>query len=150
MRSATEPLRNLGRQELHRSDNRILTTLGEWPAFYARLCRLIALCRDSEAGKFVGSIEKHMDSLFIFLLEEGVESTNNFAERITGFAVNRRKRSLESNSEKGCRWVERILLLLRTCRLQGRSSFATPVKAMSGYFRGHKPHLTWIRSATAQ
>jgi hypothetical protein len=41
----------------------------------------------SEAGWFVDSIEKHMDSLFTFLIEEGVEPTNDFAERIIRFAV---------------------------------------------------------------
>jgi len=132
--------------------NKDSPTLGEWQAFYARLCRLIALYRDSEseAGKFVRSIEKHMDSLFTFLLEEGVEPTNNFAERIIRFAVIWRKRSQGTNSEKGCRWVERILSLRQTCRLQGRSSFATLVEAMSCYFKGQQPDLAWIRSAASQ
>ncbi|WP_290895650.1 IS66 family transposase [Hoeflea sp.] len=127
-------------------------TLGEWQAFYARLCRLIALYRDSEseAGKLVRSIEKHMDSLFTFLLEEGVEPTNNLAERTIRFAVIWRKRSQGTNSEKGCRWVERILSLRQTCRLQGRSSFATLVEAMACYFRGQRPDLQWIRGAASQ
>ena len=124
-------------------------SLAEWRTFYARLWRLIALYRDSksEAGTFARSIEKHMDSLFTFLLEEGVEPTNNFAERIIRFAVLWRKRSQGTNSDKGCRWVERILSLRQTCRLQGRSTFATLVDAFNCYFKEQKPDLAWIRQA---
>jgi len=127
-------------------------TQGEWRTFYARLCRLIALYRESEseAGTFVRSIETHMDSLFIFLLEEGVEPTNNFAERIIRFAVLWRKRSQGTNSEKGCRWVERILSLRQTCRLQGKSTFTTLVDAFDCYFKEQQPDLSWIRQATQQ
>ncbi|MDH5299525.1 MAG: IS66 family transposase, partial [Desulfobulbaceae bacterium] len=108
-------------------------SVAEWNAFYARLCRLIALYRDSksDAGKFVRSIEEHMDSLFTFLLKEGVEPTNNFAERMIRYAVLWRKRSQGTNSDKGCRWVERIVSLRQTCRLQNRSTFASLVDAFA-------------------
>lgn len=121
----------------------------EITAFYARLCRLIALYRDSksEAGTFARSIEKHMDSLFTFLAEEDVDPTNNFAERIIRYAVLWRKRSQGTNSEKGCRWVERILSLRQTCRLQKRSTFAELVTAFDCFFKERKPELSWIRQA---
>ena len=41
--------------------------------------------------------------------EEGVEPTNNFAERMIRFGVLRRKRFQGTNSDKENRWVERIL-----------------------------------------
>lgn len=118
-------------------------------AFYARLCRLIALYRDSksEAGTFARSIENHMDSLFTFLAEEGVEPTNNFAERIIRYAVLWRKRSQGTSSEKGCRWVERILSLRQTCRLQKRSTFMELTTAFDCFFKEQEPDLSWIRSA---
>jgi transposase len=124
-------------------------TKAEWRAFYARLCRLIALYRDSdsEAGRFVRHIENEMDSLFTFLLEEGVDPTNNFGERMLRFAVLWRKRSQGTSSEKGNRWVERIASLRQTCRLQGKSSFAVLVEAMNCYFKEQKPDLDWIRLA---
>lgn len=124
-------------------------TMAQWNTFYARLCRLIALYRDSEseAGTFVRSLETHMDSLFTFLLEEGVEPTNNFAERMIRYAVLWRKRSQGTNSEKGCRWVERILSLRQTCRLQGRATFTTLVNAFDCYFKEQEPDLDWIRQA---
>ena len=124
-------------------------TKGEWSSFYARLCRLISLYRDSgsDAGRFVRHIENEMDSLFTFLLEENVEPTNNFAERMIRFAVLWRKRSQGTNSEKGNRWVERILSLRQTCRLQGKSTFETLVDAMDSYFKDQEPDLEWIRQA---
>ncbi len=122
-------------------------TKGQLQAFYARICRMIALYRDSksEAGKFARSIEGHFDSLFTFLWEEGVEPTNNHAERTIRYAVLWRKRSLGTQSDKGCRWVERILSLRQTCRLQNRSTFATLTEAFASYFKEQPPDLEWIR-----
>jgi len=124
-------------------------TMAEWRSFYARLCRLIALYRDadSDAGRFVRHLENEMDALFTFLVEEGVEPTNNFAERMIRFAVLWRKRSQGTNSEKGNRWVERILSLRQTCRLQGKSTFEVLVAAMDCYFKDQEPDLAWIRQA---
>ncbi len=125
-------------------------TGAQWRSFYARLCRLIALYRDSdsEAGTFVRHIENEMDALFTFLVEEGVEPTNNFAERMIRFGVLWRKRSQGTRGEKGNRWVERILSLRQTCRLQGKSTFDVLVEAMDCYFKDQQPDLEWIRQAT--
>ncbi|HQN19302.1 MAG TPA: IS66 family transposase [Syntrophobacteraceae bacterium] len=124
-------------------------TLGQWRAFYARLCRLIALYRDSksEAGTFARTLEETMDNLFVFLVEEGVEPTNNFGERIIRFAVLWRRRSQGTKSDKGNRWVERIVSLRQTCRLHMRSSFAVLVDALDSYFKERQPDLAWIRQA---
>ena len=124
---------------------------GEWRAFYARLCRLIGLYRDSksEAGKFVRRIEGEMDSLFTFLTEDGVEPTNNLAERTIRFGVLWRKRSQGTQSDKGCRWVERILSLRQTCKLQCKSTFNVLVDAFSAYFKVQKPDLEWLTKPTA-
>ena len=121
----------------------------EWRTFYARPYRLIALYRgsDSDAGGFVRHLENEMDSLFTFLIEEGVEPTNNFAERMIRFAVLWRKRSYGTKSDKGNRWVERILSLRQTCRLQGKSTFDVLVDAMDCYFKDQEPDLEWIRLA---
>lgn len=124
-------------------------TIGQWRAFYARLCRLIALYRDSKsaAGTFARRLEEEMDSLFVFLIEEGVEPTNNFAERIIRFGVLWRKRSQGTKSEKGNRWVERILSLRQTCRLHNKSTFAVLVEAFDSYFKEQSPELAWISHA---
>ncbi|HSV85156.1 MAG TPA: IS66 family transposase [Levilinea sp.] len=125
-------------------------TKAEWNAFYARFNRLIALYidSDSEAGKLVRHLDTEMGSLFTFLLEEGVDPTNNFGERMLRHAVLWRKRSQGTNSDKGNRWVERIVSLRQTCRLQGKSSFHVLVAAMDAFFKDQQPDLEWIRSAT--
>ena len=124
-------------------------TIGEWRTFFARFCHLIALYRDSEseAGTFARRLEDEMDALFLFLTEEGVEPTNNFGERTIRFAVLWRKRSQGTKSDKGNRWVERILSLRQTSRLHGRSTFDVLVDAMNCFFNGQKPDLSWIYQA---
>jgi len=88
-----------------------------------------------------------MDNLFVFLVEEGVEPTNNFGERIIRFAVLWRRRSQGTKSDKGNRWVERIISLRQTCRLQMRSSFGVLLDALDSYFKERHPDLAWIQQA---
>ena len=59
-------------------------------------------------------------ALWTFVRHDGVEPTNNHAERVLRPAVVWRKRSFGANSERGCRYVERILTASATCRLQAR------------------------------
>lgn len=121
-------------------------TVGEWRAFYARLLRLIA--RNSErkdtAGVFARRLHREIDSLWVFLLENGVPCTNNHAERMLRYAVLWRKRSQGTSGEKGDRWVERILSLRQTCRLHSKSTFHVLVDALKSHFRGEQPDLSWI------
>jgi hypothetical protein len=80
-----------------------LAACGKWAAAeLRRLCRLILRWRDcdSDAGRFVRHIDKEMAALFTFLLEEGVEPTNNLAERMLRFGVLWRKRS-QGNCSQG-------------------------------------------------
>ena len=62
-------------------------TGGEWRAWYARLCHLIDQYHDraDDAGRFVRRLLREMDSLWVFLVQQGVEPTNNRAEvRLVG------------------------------------------------------------------
>lgn len=121
-------------------------TIGEWGAFYARFIRLITLHRDRKdaAGKFALRLHREIDSLWLFLEIAGVTPTNNHAERMLRFAVLWRKRSQGTASEKGNRWVERILSLRQTCRLHSRNLFPTLVEAIRVHFSGHDSDLAWI------
>jgi transposase len=87
-----------------------------------------------------------MDSLWVFLAHHGVEPTNNRAERALRFGVLWRKRSLGTASDKGNRWVERILSLKETCRLQARSTYYVLVDAVTRFFHGPQPDLAWINA----
>ena len=59
-------------------------------------------------------------SLWTFALRPGVEPTNNAAERAVRHAVCWRKTSFGTDSERGSRFVERMLSVVATCRSQGR------------------------------
>lgn len=121
-------------------------TGGEWRAWYARLCHLIDQYHDrpDDAGRFARRLLREMDSLWVFLVHHGVEPTNNRAERALRFGVLWRKRSHGTASTKGNRWVERILSLKETCRLQARSTYDVLVDAVTRFFQGQQPDLSWI------
>lgn len=66
----------------------------EWRAWYARPCKWIDHyheCTD-DAGRFARGFLREMDSLWVFLAQEGVEPTNNRAERALRFGILWRKR----------------------------------------------------------
>ena len=77
-------------------------TGGEWRAWYARLCKLIDQYHDrpDDAGRLARRLLREVDSLWVFLVQSGVEPTNNRAERALRFGVLWRKRSLGTASEK--------------------------------------------------
>ena len=119
---------------------------GEWNAWYARFCHLIGYYheRKDEAGRLARRLQREMASLWVFLVEHGVEATKNRAERALRFGVLWRKRSNGTARVKGNRWVERILSLRQTCRQLGQSSFGVLVDALSSAFCGRQPDLTWL------
>jgi len=123
-------------------------TGGEWRAWHARLCKLIDQDHDhqDDAGRFARRLLREMDSLWVFLVYGGVNPTNNWAERALRCGVLWRKRSLGTASDKGNRWVERILSLKATCRLHARATYAVLVDAVTSFFHGQHPDLSWINA----
>ena len=121
-------------------------TGGEWRAWDARLCRLIDQYHDrqDDAGVFARRLLREMDSLWIVLAQYGVDPTNNRAEGALLFGVLWRKRSHGTASTKGNRWVERMLSLKETCRLQACSTYNVLVDAVTRFFHGQQPDLSWI------
>jgi transposase len=75
-------------------------------------------------------------SLWTFVTREGVEPTNNFMERLLRRAVLWRKRSFGCWSEAGCRFVERILTVVQTRRLQGKSALEYVHEALAAHRAG--------------
>ena len=59
--------------------------------------------------------------LWTFASRAGVEPTNNAAERAVRHAVCWRKTSYGTDSERGSRFVERMLTVVASCRSQGRN-----------------------------
>jgi len=73
---------------------------------------------DRSAGRFCTNLLKLEVSLWTFGVTEGVQPTNNHMERLLRRAVVWRKRSFGCWSADGCRFVERILTVVQTRRLQ--------------------------------
>lgn len=118
----------------------------QWTDFYSRLLLLLMLFEgaDDEAGKLARRVLGELDSLWTFLCESDVEPTNNAAERALRFGVLWRKRSYGTQSEKGNRWVERILSVRQTCRQRACSTYPILVNAISSYFKHQRPNLAWL------
>jgi transposase len=100
--------------------------------------------REDKAGTFARRLQREGESLWTFLDVPGVEATNNIAERAHRFGVMWRKRSQGTCSEKGNRWVERVLSLRHTCRIRGPSPFLILVEAVTCLFKGEALDLVWI------
>jgi transposase len=66
----------------------------------------------------VNILEKD-EAMWTFARTEGVEPTNNAAERALRTAVIWRKKSLGSQSEAGCEFVGRLLSVVQTVKLRG-------------------------------
>ena len=85
---------------------------------------------------FANNLLKRWPALWTFTAIEGIEPTNNHAERGLRSAVIHRKLSLGSQSERGERTIERLLSASLTCRLQRRSLFAYLTDVLSASIRG--------------
>lgn len=78
----------------------------------------------SEEGSLGGKCRRihHCgDDLWTFVSDARVDPTNNHAERMVRPGVLWRKMSFGTQSERGARYVERVLTVCATCRLQGRN-----------------------------
>jgi transposase len=69
-------------------------------------------------------------ALYTFAAAEGVEPTNNAAERALRHAVCWRKTSYGTDSAGGSRFVERVLTVVASCRQQGRDVLAFLTEAI--------------------
>jgi len=86
--------------------------------------------------RFANNLLKIYPALWTFVTVEGVEPTNNAAERSLRGPVIHRKLSHGSRSEDGERFIERALSASVTCRLQGRSLFAYLSDLLTAHARG--------------
>ena len=92
--------------------------------------RLIGMCNE---------LYKHRQWLWTFVDVTGIEPTNNTAERALRPAVIYRKLSFGTQSESGSRFVERMLTVSETCRLQNRSMYDYLTKAVIAHFSKKAP-----------
>lgn len=88
----------------------------------------------------------HRERLWAFVDVQGIEPTNNAVERALRPAVIYRKLSFCTQSAAGSRFVERMLTVSETCRLQSRSIFGYLTAAVKAHFHRH-PDLSLLPAA---
>ena len=87
----------------------------------AELLRQGAGCDHSATAGTCRDILKREDALFTFVDVEGIEPTNNLAERQVRPGVLWRKGSFGTQSDAGSRFVERIMTVVSTLKQQNRN-----------------------------
>ena len=75
-------------------------------------------------------------ALWTFLRVEGVEPTNNAAERSQRRGVMKRDRSFGTQTSAGSRYVERILTTVATCQQHGANTLVYLTEALRAYCLG--------------
>jgi transposase len=109
----------------------------------ARLRRALAAGRTKRhaavAGALCGQLVDAWPALWTFARIDGVEPTNNAAERALRPAVLWRKGSFGTQSERGSRFVERMLTVVATCKQQGRALLDFLVDAITAARLGLPP-----------
>ena len=101
--------------------------------------RLLAEAADVCPKKVAGTarqILKLKDALWTFVYTQGVEPTNNLAERDLRHAVIWRKTSFGTQSQDGSRFVERILTAVMSLRKQERNVLDYLTTALEAHLHG--------------
>jgi transposase len=93
-------------------------------------------CADPKAATFCANLLALYPALWLFAAIEGVEPTNNHAERILRLGVLWRKNAFGCHSAEGCRFVERMLTMVQTLRLQKRPVLDYLVRAIEAHRSG--------------
>jgi len=91
---------------------------------------------DARVAKFCENLIHLEPALWTFAKVENVEPTNNFMERLVRLAVLWRRRSFGCNSVAGCRFVERVLTVVQTCRLNENNTLEYLAKAVHAHRNG--------------
>ena len=101
-----------------------------------RLLRAGRRCADAKAATFCRNVLGLLPAVWRFVVTDGVEPTNNHAERLLRRGVLGRKNAFGSSSAAGCRFVGRMLTVVQTRRLQGRPVLPHLHQALSAHRHG--------------
>jgi len=91
---------------------------------------------DASLAAYCRRLQEKFPMYWLFTSAEGVEPTNNHAERVQRRAVLWRRKSFGCASQAGCRFVERILTVVQTLRLQGRNALEFLSRCIAAHRRG--------------
>jgi transposase len=106
--------------------------------FEATLERAVAAGIERLSGS-CANILAHADALWTFVTHDGVEPTNNHAERELRAFVLWRKRCFGSQSERGDRFAERVMTVAHTARKRGKSVLDFIARSVAACVRGTTP-----------
>lgn len=95
-----------------------------------RLLREGTTCDHTKTAGTCRHILRFEPALWTFISVEGIEPTNNFAERQVRPAVLWRKGSFGTQSQSGSRFVESLMTVVATLKLQNRNPFEYLVAAI--------------------
>jgi len=94
------------------------------------------LSSDHDVARTARGLLKHWNHLFTFLDHQGVEPTNNSAERGIRPAVQWRKICFGNQSQSGEALTARLLTVTRTCIMQKRNPFDFLVQSITAHREG--------------
>ena len=92
---------------------------------------------NKDVRNLAAALFAHHEKFFVFVHHDGVEPTNNRAERALRAAVQWRKIMFGNRSENGELAVARLLTITRTCQMQQLSALAYLTAAISAHRRRH-------------
>jgi transposase len=102
-------------------------------------------CRHAETARTCRHILRLRQALWTFIDTPGVEPTNNLAERTLRSYVIWRKVGFGAQSARGSRYLERIMTVVGSCRLQGRNLLGFLTQAVQAYWgSGSLPSLVRV------
>lgn len=102
--------------------------------------------RHREVCNLATALFQHNERLFTFLEREGVEPTNNSAERALRTGVQWRKICFGNRSANGERATARLLTVAETCELQRLNVLAYLASAIASY-RKHQPVASLLQTS---
>ena len=105
----------------------------------ARLLEAGSQCGVSTTEGTCHEILQRREALWTFVQVEGVEPTNNAAERSLRPGVQRRKISFGTQSEEGSRFVESMMTVVATLKQQQRNVLAYLTASHEAALRGEAP-----------
>jgi len=96
-------------------------------------------CANTKTGRTCQKLIDHFDAMWTFVYREGIEPTNNTAERALRHAVILRKLCFGTHSIHGSRFIERMLTCHATLHQQGRNVLSFMTDACQAALRGTTP-----------
>jgi transposase len=114
------------------------------------LLRQAQACGEKKTAGMAKQILRLERCLWVFVDVPGVEPTNNYGERTLRQGVIYRKLSFGTRSERGSRFIERILTVVTTLQQQKRHPLEFLTAALQAYRRGLPPPSLLPVSESAQ